>query len=758
MPPPPTTMLQPYDPTRGMLSCFTQQVLSGDTISPDTTNTLRDLLVDHYQEAFRQLPVEDVPDGVDLASLVDHGGLCLGLLDPVTNIILNTVSLLSDGFNTNPSPPPAPSNNPFSFSVPSSRGRGERSRNSWHAAAAKSSQALLEFMRAYFGLLTEEQAARYLVWTRADLAMAVLLVEHDLYAAQPAPPDPRSGRTRNSLRLAATHVKHPSPDQLVSVMTAWLPSERLEMLAPVLRHKDGGRDRLTVHDVMTVLRVLRHQDDISVSAMKTMPLLPALEETTNFADLGDGRIAYTTIVQRAGNHISSLRRPQDMESTLSSYSTQATPPVPGATKWPQQDSRCASVGSLDADASTCPYLRSLEMSLYGAIHGFYLRALAMLPSQAARQHVRGVLLAGHCYGPMDPVSNILLSAIWYEINFPLPDADRRPEAHDILETRPMLRAMSRSLHGLVALLHATTGQKMQLHDILKYLCYAQCDLSAVLQPYLHHDGKSPNPFAAATAAARHPQASAMAALFASLTQTKLDRLRSLMTSAAANNAPLSQESLTQVCNILREETSAMMIPWRWRPRPPKLCNTAWNILTKKREAYDHQQSFIRQRIEQLLKEYTRGHPLEPKYDLDFICGVVLTDQCYHVNFMAATKSNFKNTLFFAKFLGASHDQSKTSICCPLPQPYDMGRCFYGRESARMIVYPDHCIDYFSSDITPGGLDDTEDTLDTDFLYFDSEREVELAKVLQRMAKKQQEVTQRPSNGMVSQWPSSLPMC
>nr|QOQ37963.1 hypothetical protein [Triticum aestivum] len=676
-PPPPPYEYDDYDPTRGTISCFTDHGLADDPVSAATLEALRVILVGHYEEAFRRLPVDDMRDGLDLAQLADRGGFCLGLLDPVTNIVLNTISLLPHGFEFKANPSPAPSG-------PGLRMRSRRrnaSRNAWHGVAVRSSGCLLEFMRAYFGLLSEEQAGRYLVSARADLTMAVQLVEHSLYVARPAHPDPRSGRTRQSLRLAAMRMQHPSPDSLVSLATAWLSPHKLEILAPILRH-GGGRNRLAVQDVKTILHVLPHQDDIS--AMATLQSPPPLEEgTTSCIYLGDGRIAYTTIVQRAGDHIASLRRPQDTQSTLISYST--TPPSATDTTAGPHDSPCGYVGSLDVDdARQCPYVRSLEMSLLGTIHGFYLRALAMLPSYTARYHVRGVLLAGHCYGPMDPVSNIILSAVWYDANFPLPMADRGPQAHDILDTLTMLRVVTCSLHGLIALLHATSGQQLPLHEILKYLCYRQCDLA------------------------------------------------------------------TMMYNILKLETqTAMILP------APRLCQTAVSILTRKRETYAHQQSFIRGRIEQLQLEYAHRCPSEPKYDLDFICGVAITltghqDQCYHVNFMAATKPTSKNMLFFAEFWWAYQDQSKPTVCCPLPQPYHMGRCYYGQESARKLAYPDDSFDYFSRDITHGGLNDTEGRLDTDFVYFDSERDVELAKVLERMGKKE-EVMQRSSTGRRAQW-------
>jgi hypothetical protein len=80
----------------------------------------------------------------------------------------------------------------------------------------------------------------------------------------------------------------------------------------------------------------------------------------------------------------------------------------------------------------------------------------------------------------------------------------------------------------------------------------------------------------------------------------------------------------------------------------------------------------------------------------------------------------------------------------------------GSRHVRLLIQIDHSIDYFSSDITQGGLDDTEVTLDTDFLYFDPKRDADLAKVLQRMAK-QDEVKQRSSTKLFEQW-NIAPSC
>jgi hypothetical protein len=61
----------------------------------------------------------------------------------------------------------------------------ERPRDEWDVVTGRSTRCLLELMHmhAYFGLLTEEQDRRYLIWACADLLMAALLIEHDVYAA-----------------------------------------------------------------------------------------------------------------------------------------------------------------------------------------------------------------------------------------------------------------------------------------------------------------------------------------------------------------------------------------------------------------------------------------------------------------------------------------------------------------------------------------------------------------------------------------------
>uniref|UniRef100_A0A0A9B882 PIR2-like helical domain-containing protein n=1 Tax=Arundo donax TaxID=35708 RepID=A0A0A9B882_ARUDO len=53
------------------------------------------------------------------------------------------------------------------------------------------------------------------------------------------------------------------------------------------------------------------------------------------------------------------------------------------------------------------------------IHGFYLEAISRIPAPCLRsRHHRGLLKAGHCYGPFDTVTNIIVNTISYDTAFP----------------------------------------------------------------------------------------------------------------------------------------------------------------------------------------------------------------------------------------------------------------------------------------------------------------------------------------------------
>ncbi|KAM0906987.1 hypothetical protein ACQ4PT_016433 [Festuca glaucescens] len=705
--------------SRGFMSCFTWGEHPEGPISVETMSLLQDLFFDLYKQAFGRLPIEDMPD-LDLDT--HTSGLCVGLLDPLSNIILNTISFLPAGLAAS-SPPSGRMSTLRQIS---------RFREACYPMVYSSISILIGFMRLYFRFLNEEQAGRYLLWARGDLALAVLFVELELYFEKPTIPDPRSARTLFSFQLAATEASHPAPDYLARLSTLWLPQHRLDTLVSALSER-----KLTVDGVLAISRVLNSQ----ATAPPRTPFSQGPIDRARYAGLGDGRIGYTTIIQLPGDYITSLRNHLDTQPMLSNYREDAIQANLSTRR--QKFGLTATWESCENSnppgEATCLYIRSLKMSLHGMIHGFYLKALAKFSTQDARRLVRAIVVAGHCYGPLDPVSNIIVTSLWYDTKFPFPNSPAlgeydaldtlAPGEHDILDTLSLLRIECRSFVGLVALFCDTVCEQ-SFHYTLKSLCLTKCDLSVEVQRHLRQLGAmSPNPFAAATAAAQHPQSSALAEFLFSLSPMQLDHLRHLL----STNSKLSGDSLRQICNMFGRRAIS-------GPEQLPLNHMALSILSGKRSAYAGQQIFVREKIMQLLQKYAYQHPMEPKYELVCICGLEAighTEVCYHVNFMAATDTRSENTLFFAEFWVSYGDQSKKSFCCPVPLPCT-GRCYYGEVSATKIVYPD-MIDYFSSDVTSGGVAQAEPTRDTDFIFHDLGRDLKLIEILKRLSEQQKAV-------------------
>jgi hypothetical protein len=125
--------------------------------------------------------------------------------------------------------------------------------------------------------------------------------------------------------------------------------------------------------------------------------------------------------------------------------------------------------------------------LLGKIHALYLQALALMPRDALRKrHHRNLIKGGYCYGPMDPVSNIILNTAWYGAAFPMPrDFDFEFDASMIC-TRLLDRVECCSLYGLVAFLRARFPTLTET-DALLYLLKSNADVGKSMKQ-IEQDG------------------------------------------------------------------------------------------------------------------------------------------------------------------------------------------------------------------------------------------------------------------------------
>ncbi|TVU45164.1 hypothetical protein EJB05_04639, partial [Eragrostis curvula] len=379
----------------------------------------------HYKEAFDRLPVAELPE---LIPRLLEDGVCLGLLDPVSNIIANTVCSLGTlsgicaGAQTRGRKRKADdekarkrdevmseitTDDSNIFFLPPILRDGKVWKR--RTVAQRSLEGLVTFLICYFRRLPVSEALRYLVLAKADLLAAVHLVNCSRGMGDTTCPT-SSPTTLIALRCAAISASHPEPDILAARSLAL--ASRHEQFLPLLTtgHCLSLDGISRIHKLLKEL--LQQRDD---------PPEPVWQAT--------------------------LCASRDIKGT---YSTTMFP--------------------LDS-------VNTLRYLLLEKIHLLYLKAIARLPTDAlCRRHHRGLLKAGLCFGPAgDPVSNIILNAIWYDTTFP-PHVDFKV---DVISTKSLLRIECRSLNGLLAFL-LKLFPSLGEHDAMMYLFRTNASLQNVI--------------------------------------------------------------------------------------------------------------------------------------------------------------------------------------------------------------------------------------------------------------------------------------
>ncbi|KAB8112499.1 hypothetical protein EE612_050931 [Oryza sativa] len=290
--------------------------------------------------------------------------------------------------------------------------------------ARGSLKALVGFMTSYFRYLPTMEAMHFLRAAEGDLLAAVHLVEAERCTSAF---DIGSCTTKTALRCAAGASGHPDPDRLATAMLS------LSSKAHKIAHLLSRKGRLTCSDVDHLSYLLLEEGtNDQICTQQLMVLVPP-------------------------------RLPPELADAAATFSPLAPQGV--TVKDERTLERCT---------------KSLQCVLVDKIHGFYLEALALLPQHLLRdRYHRSVVMAGHCYGPLDPVSNIILNTIWYDAAFPVPK-----EQHldlDMIGRWALVRAERYSVAGLVAGLIAFAGDyNLSELQAIRCLLYANGDFATAM--------------------------------------------------------------------------------------------------------------------------------------------------------------------------------------------------------------------------------------------------------------------------------------
>ncbi|XP_044417490.1 uncharacterized protein [Triticum aestivum] len=339
-----------------------------------------------------------------------------------------------------------------------------------------------------------------------------------------------------------------------------------------------------------------------------------------------------------------------------------------------------------------PLLPTLRRVLLATIHGYYLEALAWLPKgklRGSHQYHYSLLHASHCYGPLDPVSNIIVNTLWYAQAYPL-TLEKKMEI-EAISTRALLRIALRSLYGLISFLCTrhptlTPGEAMQRLQLA----------GAYLQNADDRDGgvEEAEAYAAAANAARHPKPLEQAH-FLGPSNSMLKGFSDLLEhNEPANVRPLFPGYFQALANCKpaqEAKNTNVLGPWAYND----VMRTIGNFWNEHNSAVGMAKSAI--------EMYNKKSQVQPSYEVHVVCGVNEyaggcanptkpfdgTCRCSHINFLATqTAAGTSPELFFAECSNVG--SKEVLLCCPMAMPLPgtkQVRCLYCESRGRTIVHP-----------------------------------------------------------------------
>lgn len=350
-----------------------------------------------------------------------------------------------------------------------------------------------------------------------------------------------------------------------------------------------------------------------------------------------------------------------------------------------------------------PVRATMKRLLLSMIHGFYLKALGALPKKELTDcYHRSLLMGGHCYGPLDPVSNIIVNTIWYDQTFPA----REVQPLNMISTNCLWRITARSLYGLVSFLRSrypnlTPDQALQrLLDARAELSFADPLLQTgctTTSRMLRKDAEHIKPHAtlteayvAAATAAFHPSP---------LLQKDFlgipDSVRNLMVISEMlsvhDGQTIPKEKFECLLILLKCPSSVGTSP---RPQQElehkQVSKRVYVQASVCKNMFWGKHERVNSIVRAVLDKY--NETAVSKYSLHVICGVnELVDRefsldrsikCHnprtpykynysHINFLATREGSSSATLFFAE---CSNHCTSNSWCVPVLLQPDAGIC------------------------------------------------------------------------------------